>query len=68
MNEVEIDGTKYSAVDSPVRGRCVGCSLSDGFGCKLARVRMGGSVVPDCSSSYREDGREVIFVLSASLK
>ena len=68
MNEVEINGNKYSAVDVLVPGRCVGCSFRDGFGCELARARIDGLAVPDCSSKYREDSRDVIFVLSASLK
>lgn len=67
MNEFEINGNKYSAVDVLVPGRCVGCSFRVGR-CELARARINGLVVPDCSSKYREDGRDVIFVLSASLK
>lgn len=68
MNEVEINGHKFAAIDSPAPGRCVGCALRNGFGCKLHEARLDDSSVPNCSEKYREDSRDVIFVLSASLK
>lgn len=68
MNEVEINGHKFAAIDAHVPGRCIGCALRDGFGCGLAEARLRGSLVPNCSAKYREDSRDVIFVLAASLK
>lgn len=68
MNEVEINGNKFSAIDSSAPGRCAGCALRKGFGCALVEARLRGSLVPNCSAYYREDSRDVIFVLSASLK
>ena len=62
MNEVEINGHKFAAIDSPVPGRCVGCALRNGFGCKLHEARLADSSAPNCSAKYREDSRNVIFV------
>ena len=67
MNEVVINGHKFSAIDASAPGRCAGCALRKGFGCALVEARLRGSVVPNCSAYYREDSRDVIFVPKEAL-
>lgn len=51
-NEFEFMGVAYKAVDSA--SNCDGCSFSErAIPCISA---------PDCRRSYRDDGRNVIFV------
>jgi len=65
MDSVEIDGHKYVAKDG-WPGKCDGCALKDGFGCRLA------AAYPDalsyCSGNRRADGRHMIFVPAWTVK
>lgn len=60
MNEIEIDGHKYAAVESPAPGKCGNCAFKEGFGCKLAERT--GNALAHCSGKHRPDGKDVNFV------
>lgn len=51
---------KLHLVEKEVDGdSCDGCKFNDGFDCWKVRGVIG---IPQCSSRYRPDGRNVIFV------
>lgn len=60
MDEIEIDGHKYVAVESPEPGKCGNCAFKEGFGCKLAERT--GNALAYCSGKHRSDGQDMNFV------
>lgn len=60
MEEIEINGHKYRAVESTTPGKCGTCAFKDGFGCALAQATR--DALPYCSGKHRPDGKFVTFV------
>lgn len=56
-NKFEFDGKIYVSVEDE-KGVCIGCSFDMGHECGLDDE----DGIPSCTSSFRTDGREVIFV------
>lgn len=71
-NTVKLDGRRFVAY-SPGHDRCAGCAFVDGFGCRLAEDFYRDSANIDklgltrCQARFREDGRNVIWVLPGQL-